>query len=111
MPHARRSDPTSSHITVASIAKDGTMRADLLTAARSLPGPFNDTELWERVELQTQRRWQRNVVARTRDLMERDGIFVRLGMSTYKGGRALVDFELAPEYRTTTVAWQQPTLL
>jgi hypothetical protein len=109
--HARRSDPLSSHDTVKSIAKDGTMRGDLLDAARTFPGRFNDTELWERVEMRTGRRWQRNVVARTRDLMEHDGIFVRVGMASFRGGRELVDFELAEHLRTPSVAWEQPTLL
>ena len=72
--HARRSDPASSDRTVRSIAKDGSLRAEVWAAARSFFGArFTDTELRDRLESRTARRWERNVVARTRGLLELDG--------------------------------------
>jgi len=104
-PHARRSDPLSSHTTVQSLAKAGTMKEKILDAARTLDPPFNDTQLWERVELRTGKRWQRNIVAKFRSDMEKEGIFERVGMSDHHG-RQLVDFVLT----TPSQPWVEPTL-
>jgi len=72
--HARRSDPISSHLTLASLGKDTSLKARVLSAAFALEDrhsgrPWNDTQLTEEVERATRSRQQRNVIARTRDLM------------------------------------------
>jgi len=80
-PHARRSDPTSSHEAVAAIARNLTLSDEILRAAKRLaPAPFDDWDLVELVEEQTGRKQQRNVIARARGLMEYESIFVRLGV-------------------------------
>lgn len=71
---ARRSDPISSHLTLASLGKDTSLKARVLSAAFALEDrhagrPWNDTQLTEEVERATRSRQQRNVIARTRDLM------------------------------------------
>lgn len=80
-PHARRSDPSSSHIAVAAIAADAKLVEQIRHAARRLhPSLFDDTDLVQLVEDQTGRRQQRNVIARSRGLMEYAGEFVRVGV-------------------------------
>lgn len=83
---ARRSDPVSSHITVQSLAKDGSMAALIMRTimfqsmqagphledGMDFRHPVCDDAVWMRLEDVTGRRWQRNVIARTRGLMERD---------------------------------------
>lgn len=71
---ARRTDPISSHLTLASLGKDDSLKARVLAAAfrledRSGGAPWNDTQLTEEIERHTRQRQQRNVIARTRDLM------------------------------------------
>ena len=81
IPHARITDPISSERAVAAIAVNDTLKEHILYAAKRLhPVYFDDTDLLELVEEQTERRQQRNVIARSRGLMERDGIFDRVGM-------------------------------
>ena len=77
-PHARRSDPTSSHLTVASIAADRTL-AGLIMQVGARLGRFDDTDLTAGIETVTGRRHQRNVIARARGLLEPSGQIVRLG--------------------------------
>lgn len=85
-PHARRSDPTSSHEAVTRIAANGSLAAHILRAAQRVhPAPFDDWDLVELVEEQTGRKQQRNVIARARGLMEREGTFVRLGVKQRPG--------------------------
>lgn len=93
-PHARRSDPISSHLTVQSLGKDSSLKAQLITAAlhledvldrRTMTQIWTDTQLTETLEMMTGRRHQRNVVARTRGLLERDGWFERVGMFDFDG--------------------------
>jgi hypothetical protein len=85
-PHARRSDPTSSHEAVAAIASNSGLANHILHAARRLdPVPFDDNDLVELVEEQSGRKQQRNVIARARGLMEREGTFIRLGVRKRRG--------------------------
>jgi hypothetical protein len=66
-PHARRSDPTSSHEAVAAIASNSGLANHILHAARRLdPVPFDDND-------------------RARGLMEREGTFIRLGVRKRRG--------------------------
>lgn len=93
-PLARTSDPESSHRANDSIAKDMTLRDHILQAAgrlMSVQECFDDTDLTEAVEDATLRRQQRNVIARSRGLMERDGLFVRVGIVD-RGDRRTVHF-------------------
>lgn len=85
-PNARFTDPISSHFAVAAIRKN-TRLADyiirgvlVLSTAASEPGrlPVTDDDLLDYVEQQTRKRQQRNVIARARGLLERDGFFVRV---------------------------------
>lgn len=102
-PHARRSDPLSSDVTVKSIARDGTLKALILDAAatfgldnRRAPRCWNDTMIHARIEELTGRRFQRNVIARSRGLMERDDLIVRIGAWSYQGRPGVVHFSLPP---------------
>lgn len=85
-PNARTTDPISSHFAVAAIRKN-TRLADyiirgvlVLSSAASESGrlPVTDDDLLDYVEQQTRKRQQRNVIARARGLLERDGFFVRV---------------------------------
>ena len=69
---ARVSDPLSSHATVASIDADVGLAQAIM---RQAFGTFDDTDLEQRLG----HRWQRNVIARARGRLERDGAFVRVG--------------------------------
>lgn len=85
-PNARSTDPISSHFACAAIRKNRIL-ADyvihgvvLLSTATSESGrkPVTDDDLLDYVEQQTRKRQQRNVIARTRGLLERDGFFTRI---------------------------------
>lgn len=89
-PHARRSDPASSHVAVVAIAADAKLADQIEYAAHRLhPTPFDDTDLLELIEEQTGRRQQRNVIARARGLMEQEGRVVRLGLRQRADRRTL----------------------
>jgi hypothetical protein len=90
--HARWSDPSSSDFTVKSIAADVRGRELVLAVAATFDQPWCDTELWERTEALTGRRHQRNVLARTRGLMEEDGLIQRVGQWTFRGRPGVVHF-------------------
>lgn len=99
-PHARRSDPISSHLTLQSLGKDESLKQRVLAAAFSLEArsggrPWNDTQLTEEVERATRKRQQRNVIARTRDLMTDAGWFEPVGLDRYDG-RELMHYQLTP---------------
>lgn len=99
-PHARRSDPLSSHLTVQSLGKDTALKARVVTAAMRLSldhehDEINDTMLTMEIERSTGRRQQRNVIARTRGLLEQDGWFERVGLWPFDG-RPTVWFKLTP---------------
>lgn len=96
--HARMGDPASSHHTVASIARDAPLKELIMAAVRwkeTYPIPqCNDTWLWEWLETTTGRRLQRNVVARSRNLLAHDGLLVGVGPMDYKG-RSIEHYERA----------------
>jgi predicted ATPase len=103
--HARLSDPISSELTVASLGKDTSYKALVVAAARYIETardvtghlrPWNDTQLWITIEAMTRRRHQRNVISRTRGLLERDGWFENVGLYDFDG-RPLVHFILTPQ--------------
>jgi hypothetical protein len=93
--HARTSDPVSSDETVKSIVADVGYAELVMTAARGLgPGvQFDDTDLWRMIEAMTDRRHQRNVIARARGRLERDGHIVRVGIR-YRLDRRSMHFAL-----------------
>lgn len=101
--HARLTDPLSSERAVAAIAKDSRLKDHILHAAERLyPVWFDDTDLLELVEEQTGRRQQRNVIARSRGLMERDGVFERMGeIQRLHPNRRTVHFCLAGKSHPT----------
>lgn len=99
-PHARRSDPISSHLTLHSLGKDDSLKQRVLSAAFRIEGrtggkPWNDTQLTEEIERATRKRQQRNVIARTRDLMTDAGWFEPVGLDRYDG-RELMHYQLTP---------------
>lgn len=113
--HARSTDPISSHLTLASLGKDTSLKARVLAAAFRLEerhggAPWNDTQLTEEIERHTRTRQQRNVIARSRDLMTAElvpmgdpptfqwssGWFRPAGTFDYDG-RPLSHFQLSPE--------------
>lgn len=81
--HARHSDPITSHRAVTAIAADQTLATNIMAAAHRLhqggQDTFDDTDLLVEIEDAIGRRQQRNVIARSRGLMEADGMFVRVG--------------------------------
>jgi len=100
--HARRSDPISSHLVLASLGKDTAAKSRVLVAAFALEirghDMWNDTMLTEQIERDTGTRQQRNIIARTRDLMTDDGWFEKVGMFDYDG-RPLIHCRTTPEAR------------
>lgn len=96
--HARRSDPTSSHEAVHAIVHSDGLNGQVRVAARRLhPAPFDDWDLLELVEEQTQQRQQRNVIARARGRNEQAGELVRLGVRERADGRKTLHFRLRTE--------------
>ncbi len=85
-PNARTTDPISSHLACAAIRKNQTL-ADYVVqgvvvlsnvAAESGRLPVTDDDLLHYIEALSNKRQQRNVIARTRGLLEKDGFFVRV---------------------------------
>lgn len=109
--HARRSDPISSHLTVQSLGKDtsykhlvvlGALRLEeILGTQPNGDGAWTDTQLTITIEQMTRRRHQRNVIARTRGLLEIDGWFWRVGLFDFDG-RPTVHFITTPQARTAS---------
>lgn len=67
--HARRSDPTQSHLTVASITADTSLAGLILWAVHyQNPDnhPLTDDDVQDLMEKRMGRRYQRNVIARAR---------------------------------------------
>lgn len=80
-PNARTTDPISSHLANHSIRNNKTLVAYVIEAVNVLSRTqvgVTDDDILEYVETATQRRQQRNNLARTRGLLERDGWFARL---------------------------------
>ncbi len=108
-PHARRTDPVSSHLTLASLGKDESLKSRVLAAAFTLEDrhpdvPWNDTQLTAEVERATRSRQQRNIIARTRDLMTSEKIgdetvvrwFEPVGLDEYDG-RSLMHYRITAD--------------
>lgn len=90
-PSGRRTDPISSHVTVKSLGKDTSLKMMVLRALieASWDGDnltsVTDDDIVYMLEQRHGRRFQRNVVARTRGLMEPEWV-CRVGIGgTYKG--------------------------
>lgn len=85
MSHARKSDPLSSHIRLGQLRKDESLRELVVRAAMSLEhegrDAWSDSDLWFRVEHLSRKRQQRNIIARARGLLERDGVFERVDVT------------------------------
>ena len=89
-PHARRSDPTSSHVVVDTIAKWTSLNNAILACAeRCGEVPFDDTDMTVMVAERYGRPVQRNVVARARGLLEQEGLIERLGLRQREDRRTL----------------------
>lgn len=80
-PLARSSDPLSSHIANDAIKKNRKLSDLILDAVevlyRQWREPVNDDQILVWIEDVTKQRQQRNVIARARGLLERDGLLVR----------------------------------
>jgi hypothetical protein len=111
---ARATDPTSSHVTVRSLAKDGSSYRMILMAACEIhvddgsPLPImrrvTDDLVVAYLERVTGRRFQRNVIARSRGLLEPDYI-QRIGVLPDGTGRSILHYvptELALTWFSTT---------
>lgn len=97
--HARRSDPVTSDRAVKSITKDGTLNNRIwnhAVVARARGVPFNDSELTIWIENETGQRQQRNVIARSRGLMERAGLLRQAGIRAWRN-RELMHYEIHPD--------------
>lgn len=88
-PHARRTDAISSHLALQALGRAQSLKTHVITAALILEDPFGtcwcDTELTEKIEAITGKRQQRNVIARTRGLLEQDGWIEKVGLFDYDG--------------------------
>lgn len=111
---ARATDPTSSHVTVRSLAKDGSSYRMILMAvcrihvddASPLPvmRRVTDDLVVAYLERITGRRFQRNVTARSRGLLEPDYI-QRVGVMPDSTGRSVLHYvptELALDWFRST---------
>lgn len=76
--HARKGDPASSDRALRAIAKNGTMRSLIIEALVCHEMPVSDDDILAYVEDFTMNRQQRNVIARTRGLLESAGYCVRV---------------------------------
>lgn len=81
-PNARTSDPHGSHTTNARLRADRGMAKHVIETVNYLHGvrqlPVSDDEIWYYLEDTLEIRLQRNNIARTRGLLERDGWFIRV---------------------------------
>lgn len=108
--HARMGDPRSSHRTVNSLGRDGVLKRQIWFVfdwmlTRGTP-EVNDTQLTELLEQIHRRRYQRNVVARARGLMEDDGFLLGVGERDYCG-RMIEHYIINPDWRTPPVTTSQ----
>lgn len=96
---ARSGDPIGSHLAVASITADADLASLVLWAAgfqNPDRTPVTDDDVLELVEARTKRRFQRNVLARARGRLERDGLLERCPSVIGRTGRPTVAFRLSP---------------
>jgi len=106
--HARMGDPVSSDRAVKSIVADKTLAGRIMAAAGELhPVYFDDTDLLEWIESDTEQRQQRNVIARARGRLEANGLLVRVGMRQ-RSARETVHFTLPGDaHRSVTTEGEQ----
>jgi hypothetical protein len=96
-PSGRRTDPISSHVTVKSLGKDTSLKMMVLRALieASWDGDeltsVTDDDIVYMLEQRHGRRFQRNVVARTRGLMEPEWV-CRVGIGGTFNGRPVLFF-------------------
>ena len=101
---ARATDPDASHDTVASIAADVTLKAQILDVAETRLDVFDDRDLTEAIAARYGTAPDRNVVARSRGLLERDGSIRRCGSYARPDRRvATTHFR---HWRTPPPAWE-----
>lgn len=97
--HARRTDPYTSDQALKAIANDGTLMAYIWRFANHCAtrdgGPFNDSELTEYIEDASGKRQQRNIVARSRGMLEDAGLLRQAGVRVWEG-RELMHYEIQP---------------
>ncbi len=82
-PNARASDPQSSHEANAKIRANRGLAGMVLKAVQTIQDASGATDdaILEWIEASSGKRQQRNVIARTRGLLERDGFLVRVSES------------------------------
>ena len=96
-PGARTSDPQGSHEAVAAIREwHGLVNAILQVARAYDPIPFDDGDLTASINNMWDHPVQRNVVARSRGIIERQGSLVRIGNRT-RDGKTTMHFRLPDE--------------
>lgn len=76
--YPRKGDPASSARALTTIAKNGTMRGLIIEALVYHEMPVSDDDILTYVEDITDKRQQRNVIARTRGQLESAGYCVRV---------------------------------
>lgn len=100
--HARISDPVTSEQMQVSLGKDTGYRMLVLRATRELCDyddghVATDDLVLDLIEFWTKRRHQRNVIARTRGLLERDGLIRRRPDTiTNTSGREVITYTVSP---------------
>ena len=91
---ARRFDPVSSHETVNNITADTKLFDLICSAFNARQYPLTDTDLVEIIRERAGTTYQRNVVARSRSHVEKQGLIRSLGvMYSEKYRRKLLHFE------------------
>jgi hypothetical protein len=97
--HARVTDPISSELTVASLGRDTSYRRLVLEAVfNNLDNErVTDDDVLDYIERTTERRHQRNVIARTRGLLEREGWLERGPMVTRADGRTVISYDFTSQ--------------
>ena len=87
-------DPVSSDIAVKAIVANTRLADQIMAAARSFnPVAFDDTDLLFVIEEATQRRQQRNVIARACGRLEQLGELERIGLRD-RGDRCTIHFTI-----------------
>lgn len=96
-PHARKTDPFTSDQALKAIANDTTLMANIWKFAKvyASRGPFNDSQMTQWIEVHTERRQQRNVIARSRGLLVQAGLLREAGIREYHN-RELMHYEIDP---------------
>lgn len=95
-PSGRRTDPISSHVTVKSLGKDTSLKMMVLRALIDASWDdeltsVTDDDIVYMLEQRHGRRFQRNVVARTRGLLEPEWV-CRVGIGRTSDGRPVLFF-------------------